>query len=79
MSFQDNTNVGNPVTVKYGLSPLDSYNDHGDTPLICAARAGHTDICQLLLEAGADVNQTTVFLNQSALLVSIECCPDAVG
>ncbi len=27
-----------------------------DTPLICSAIKGHTDVCRLLLENAADVN-----------------------
>jgi len=27
-----------------------------NTPLICAAEKGHTDVCRLLLENAADVN-----------------------
>ncbi|KAK7114437.1 ankyrin repeat domain-containing protein 50-like isoform X2 [Littorina saxatilis] len=51
---------------------VDSVNDRGETPLVCAARHGHTDVCRTLLEAGADVNFRCHFNKQTALLVAVE-------
>ena len=39
----------------------------GITPLIAAARNGHTDICSLLLTHGSNVNETTPLAKQTAL------------
>ncbi|XP_033755625.1 ankyrin repeat domain-containing protein 50-like [Pecten maximus] len=51
---------------------LETLNDNGDTPLICAARAGHIDICSLLLDSGAYINQTNQHVRQTPLLVAVE-------
>ena len=39
----------------------------GPTPLLIAARNGHTDICGLLLAHGSNVNETEPLGNQTAL------------
>ncbi|XP_060080301.1 ankyrin repeat domain-containing protein 50-like [Ylistrum balloti] len=54
------------------VSVLETLNDNGDTPLICAARAGHVDVCSLLLESGAYINQTNQHVRQTPLLVAVE-------
>lgn len=51
---------------------LDDHNLNGETPLTCAARAGHVKICELLLDEGAFINQTTQYVNQTPLHVAIE-------
>lgn len=53
-------------------SLLDSYNENGDTLLSCAARCGYTEICKHLINCGASINQTTQYVHQTPLLVSIE-------
>ena len=42
-------------------------NDQGFTPLLAAAKKGHTDICGLLLENGSDVNEIHPVTKYSAL------------
>lgn len=51
---------------------VDSVNDGGQTPLACAARQGHADVCRALLEAGADVNHRNESSKQTALLAAVE-------
>ena len=51
---------------------MDSVNDGGQTPLACAARQGHADVCRALLEAGANVNIKNENSRQTALLVAVE-------
>ncbi|KAK7476623.1 hypothetical protein BaRGS_00032169 [Batillaria attramentaria] len=51
---------------------VDSVNDGGLTPLLCAAKEGHADICRMLLEAGADVNYRNQLSGQTPLLVAID-------
>lgn len=51
---------------------IDSYNQHGDTALTCAARRGHVRICEILIEANACINETTCTVRQSPLLLAIE-------
>ena len=51
---------------------LNSYDDHGDTPLISATSKGHLDLCRLLVTEGADVNLPNQLSHQTALLVAIE-------
>lgn len=51
---------------------LDDHNLNGETPLTCAARAGHIKICELLLDEGAFINQTTQYVNQTPLHVATE-------
>ncbi|KAJ8302861.1 hypothetical protein KUTeg_019257 [Tegillarca granosa] len=53
-------------------SLIDSYNENGDTLLSCAARYGYTEICKHLINCGASINQTTQYVHQTPLLVSIE-------
>ncbi len=36
--------------------PIDVFNDMGWTPLHCAVKGAHMDICAYLIEQGADVN-----------------------
>ena len=40
-----------------GLSPHET-DGNGNTPLHCAALGGHTDVAQLLVDAGADLEAT---------------------
>ena len=40
-----------------GLSPKET-DGNGNTPLHCAALGGHTDVAQLLVDAGADLEAT---------------------
>ncbi|CAC5389194.1 unnamed protein product [Mytilus coruscus] len=51
---------------------IDDHNGHGDTPLTCAARRGHINICEALLHANAFVNETTSSVQQTPLLLAIE-------
>lgn len=51
---------------------VDSVNDSGITPLICASQKGHIDICQLLLQAGANINCKSQHSGQTALLVAVD-------
>jgi hypothetical protein len=54
--------VGN-MSMLRALTPLllnnrlvNSRNKHGDTPLLCASRAGHFGVIRMLLDFGADAN-----------------------
>ena len=40
-----------------GLTPHET-DGNGNTPLHCAALGGHTDVAQLLVDAGADLEAT---------------------
>lgn len=51
---------------------IDSHNEHGDTPLTCAARRGNVNICEILLESNACINETTSNVRQTPLLLAIE-------
>ncbi|CAG2252313.1 unnamed protein product [Mytilus edulis] len=51
---------------------IDDHNGHGDTPLTCAARRGHINICEALLDANAFINETTSSVQQTPLLLAIE-------
>jgi uncharacterized protein len=42
------------------------------TPLMIAARSGHDDIFDILMEAGADIDVQTVKLKKTALIMAIE-------
>lgn len=35
---------------------INAQDENGDTPLMLAARIGHTELCGVLLDAGADIN-----------------------
>ena len=56
----------------YICKTLDAHNLNGETPLTCAARAGHVSICEQLLEEGASINQTTQYVHQTPLHVAVE-------
>lgn len=45
---------------------IDSYAANGWTPLTLAAKAGHADVVEVLLEASADVNLGQRVLNRSS-------------
>ncbi|KAL5022521.1 hypothetical protein ScPMuIL_001676 [Solemya velum] len=51
---------------------VDAQNSNGETALICAARWGHVDICKLLLQAGASVDQASHNVHQTPLLVATD-------
>ncbi|XP_074646013.1 uncharacterized protein LOC141902265 [Tubulanus polymorphus] len=46
---------------------------HRTTPLICAAKTGNIQICRLLVENGADINQTDDWGEETALRSAISC------
>lgn len=56
----------------YISKTIDDHNLNGETPLTCAARAGHVNICEQLLEEGASINQTTQYVHQTPLHVAVE-------
>ncbi|XP_062592978.1 ankyrin-2-like [Saccostrea cucullata] len=56
----------------YTNTVLDIHNIHGETPLTCAARANQLKICEILLQEGACINQTTQYVHQTPLHVAVE-------
>jgi ankyrin repeat protein len=67
---------GGPQTGQAGIDRQFRFNElvayqGGLTPLLMAARQGHTDAVQLLLEAGAPINQVSAGDGSSPLLVAI--------
>ncbi|KAK0633656.1 ankyrin repeat-containing domain protein, partial [Immersiella caudata] len=52
---------------------VDPENNHGDTPLMLAARKYHQQIAKLLLAKGADVNKWGKRPSQTPLLLAIGC------
>ncbi|KAK3610372.1 hypothetical protein CHS0354_008648 [Potamilus streckersoni] len=48
------------------------YDEYGDTPLLAAAKQGSVDICRLLVENGAIINQPCQLSHQTPLHVAIE-------
>jgi uncharacterized protein len=65
-----------PPTGKPGIDRQFRFNElvayqGGMTPLLMAARQGHTDAVQLLLDAGAPINQVSAGDKSSPLLVAI--------
>lgn len=73
--WQEQTEKTRKIKLKnhiHTCTSLDDHNLNGETPLTCAARAGHVKICELLLDEGAFINQTTQYVNQTPLHVAIE-------
>jgi len=48
-------------------APIDIDSGYGNTPLICAAREGHTGVCDLLLKNSADINYQNPYHPATAL------------
>lgn len=46
------------LLLRYGALP-NAHDSSGYTPLIIAARHGHTDVLQALIQAGCNVNKPT--------------------
>lgn len=68
---QDESSSGSTQLMKLG-NLVDSVNEVGMNPLMCAAKAGYLDVCQLLLQAGADVNCRNIYSGQTPLLIAID-------
>jgi ankyrin repeat protein len=53
-----------------GGQNVDVRDEHGQTALMNAARAGHVQVIQVLVDAGADLNATAKY-NLTALMLAI--------
>jgi len=52
---------------------VNARNKEGWTPLQCAAELGHAKICQLLVQAGADIHAKSSWFGQTALHLAADC------
>ena len=53
-------------------SLLNNYNEHGQTALLSAICGNHFEICQLLIDHGADINLPQQMSKQTPLILAIE-------
>lgn len=54
---------------------VDAKNPHGGTAIMFAARAGHVEIAQLLIDAGADLNVHGNYAGTTALIWAAQYGP----
>ncbi|KAG7284947.1 hypothetical protein NEMBOFW57_009562 [Staphylotrichum longicolle] len=77
--------VGN-LSILQTLSPsllntplVNARNEQGDTPLLCATRAGHFDLVRMLLDLGADANLANVLFENPLHFLTCLDGPDIPG
>lgn len=65
-------------SVRKSLRILDNYDTNGNTPLLHAVYGGHFNLCELLIEEGADPNLPHQMSRQTPLLMAIENSKDGI-